>query len=126
MKLIKLVRRLPTVNVRLSMTKRPYIFRIKSSMPYHRLVSPIIIVTILTVAIQLFVLGLLATHINYRTPHILPQVQVDISLTLNYPPMIIHIDGDFERVGAGAIGTMEVVNTEEMVSEAVDEAVGRD
>lgn len=47
--------------------------------------------------------GLLTTLFNFRTPHVLPAAQVDVSLTLNYPrtSLIFRIDVNMAGVGAG-------------------------
>src|ERR1700685_1251463 len=59
--------------------------------------------TMLTVSITVFLFGFLTTLFNFRTPHALPAAQVDVSLTLNYPPtsLIFRIDVTMAGVGVG-------------------------
>ena len=69
----------------------------------------------LTIVIKVFIL-LLTTNFNYRTPHVLPQAQVDISLTLNYhlTRLIIRIDVDLAGV-VEAISDEGVVRSEHII-----------
>ena len=57
----------------------------------------------LTIATKVFLFGLLTTLFNFRTAHVLPAAQVDVSLTLNYPPtsLIFRIDVNMAGVCAG-------------------------
>ena len=55
----------------------------------------------ITITIKVFLFGLITTFFNFRTQHVLLPAQVDVSLTLNYPPMglIFRIDVDMAGVG---------------------------
>jgi hypothetical protein len=55
----------------------------------------------ITVTIKVFLFGLVTTFFNFRTQHVLLPAQVDVSLTLNYPPtgLIFRIDVDMAGVG---------------------------
>jgi hypothetical protein len=56
----------------------------------------------ITVTIKVFLFGLITTFFNFRTQHILLPAQVDVSLTLNYPPtgLIFRIHVDMAGVGS--------------------------
>ena len=81
----------------------------------------------LTIAIKVFLFGLLTTFINFRTPHVLLPAQVDVSLTLNYPPtsLIFRIDVDMAGVGGvdRAIGDEGAINEGAADKEAVGDEV---
>ena len=55
----------------------------------------------ITITIKVFLFGLINTFFNFRTEHVLLPAQVDVSLTLNYPPtgLIFRIDVDMAGVG---------------------------
>jgi hypothetical protein len=53
------------------------------------------------VTIKVFLFGLITTFFTFRAQHVLLPAQVDVSLTLNYPPtgLIFRIDVDMAGVG---------------------------
>jgi hypothetical protein len=55
----------------------------------------------ITITFKVFLFGLITTFFNFRTQHVLLPAQVDVSLTLNYPPtgFIFRIDVDMAGVG---------------------------
>jgi hypothetical protein len=96
-------------------------------MPHHRLLSATS-GTILTVAIIVFLFGLLTTLFNFRTPHVLPAAQVDVSLTLNYPrtSLIFRIYVNMAGVGVvdGAVGGEGAIGGEGAVGDEGAMAMG--
>jgi hypothetical protein len=73
----------------------------------------------LTVAIKVFLFGVLTTLFNFHTPDVLPAAQVEVSLNLNYPlspsdsptSLIFGIDVNMAGVGIvdGALDGEEVI-----------------
>jgi hypothetical protein len=57
--------------------------------------------TMITFTIKVFLFGLITTFFNFRRQHVLLPAQVDVSLTLNYPPtrLIFRINVDMAGVG---------------------------
>jgi hypothetical protein len=75
----------------------------------------------LTVTIKVFLFGLLTTLFKFRTPHALPAAQVDVSLTLNYPPtsLIFRID-----VNMAGVGVVDGAGDEGAVAMGDEEVIG--
>ena len=79
----------------------------------------------ITVTIKVSLFGLITTFFNFRTQHVLLPAQVDVSLTLNYPPtgLIFRIDVDMAGVGGvdraigeeGAVGDQGALGDEGVV-----------